>query len=300
MAITETQVKINPFKVQLDSEESDKKLIQEVLTGSKNSLTKLVERHQPFIYNFAWKLTGNSSDAEDLTQDALIKIVSNLKTFKQESSFQTWAYRIVKNHFLNEQIKPSNVFASSFEELGVLLDKAPDTNLTEDEKLIQAETIREVRLQCLSGMLLCLTKEQRMIYIIGDVFGADHNVGSDIMEISKDNYRMKLSKARKDLYSFMQNKCGLVNKSNPCRCHKKVTYASEKGIIDAKNLLFNKKEYSTFREQLEPDANFLVDDSEIKYAELHQNHSFKTHFDKKNFLVDILASANWQTRLNLT
>lgn len=290
---------MNPFKSTYRSDQTDKELIQQVLEGDKTALTQLIERHQPFIYNIAWKMTGSKADAEDLTQEALIKIISNLSAFKQESTFQTWAYRIVRNHFLNDQKKPGNLFASNFKDLGDLLDAAPSVDLSQEEQKIKKEEIREVRLQCLSGMLLCLTKEQRMIYIIGDIFGADHNIGSAIMEISKANYRMKLSKARKDLYNFMQNKCGLVDKSNPCRCHKKVTAATDNGMVDAKNLLYNRKEYSTFREQLEPDANFLVADSELKYVELHQDHSFKTQFDKKNFLVQILEDANWKTRLNL-
>lgn len=290
---------MNPFKSTYRSDQTDKELIQQILDGKKTALTQLIERHQPFIFNLTWKLTGNFLDAQDLTQETLIKIISNLSSFKQESSFTTWAYRIAKNQFLNNQKKASNIFANSFEELGNRLDAAPNTDLSESEKMEQREVIREVRLQCLSGMLLCLTKEQRVIYIIGEIFGADHNIGSEIMEISKANYRMKLSKARKDLYSFMQHKCGLVDKSNPCRCHKKVTAATENGMVDAKNLLYNRKEYSTFQAELEPDANFLVDDSELKYAELHQNQSFKTHFEKKNFLVEILEDANWKTRLNL-
>lgn len=290
---------MNPFKKTYQTDQTDKELIQQILDGKKNAMTTLVERHQPFIYNLAWKLTGDISDAEDLTQEKLIKIVSNLSAFKQESSFTTWAYRIAKNHFLNSQKKASTLFASNFEDLGNMLDAAPNVEISTEEQEQKREEIREVRLQCLSGMLLCLTKEQRMIYILGEIFGADHTVGSEIMEISKDNYRMKLSKSRKDLYNFMQNKCGLVNKANPCRCHKKVTFATENGMVDAKNLLFNRKEYSTFREQLEPDANFLVDDSEVRYAELHHDHSFKTTFDKKNFLLKILEDANWQSRLNL-
>jgi hypothetical protein len=119
------------------------------------------------------------------------------------------------------------------------------------------------------------------------------------MEISKDNYRKKLSNSRKDLHNFMLNKCGLVNKANPCRCHKKVTVALEAGMIDAKNLLFNQKEFSTFKATLEPDANYLVDQSERIYAELHRDHSFKTQFDKKNSLEIILESPNWRDRLNL-
>jgi RNA polymerase sigma factor (sigma-70 family) len=290
---------MNPFKDTYSPNNKDKELIQQTLAGNKTALTQLVERHQPFIYNIAWKMTGNILDAEDLTQETLIKIISNLGSFKQESSFKTWAYRIAKNHFLNNKKKPSNLFAETFDELGERLDNTPNIDISESEIAEQAESIREVRLTCLSGMLLCLTKEQRMIYIIGEMFGADHTVGSEIMEISKDNYRMKLSKARKDLYNFMQNKCGLVNKANPCRCHKKVTFATENGMVDAKNLLFNRKEYSTFGEQLEPDANFLVDDAEVKYAELHQDHSFKTQFEKKNFLIKLLENAHWHTKLNL-
>ena len=168
-----------------------------------------------------------------------------------------------------------------------------------EDKDDQPEEIREVRLQCLSGMLLCLTKEQRIIYIIGEVFGADHNIGSEIMDISKANYRMKLSKSRKDLQNFMLNKCGLVNKANPCRCHKKVTIAIETKMINAKNLLFNKKKFSTFKEALEEDANTLVNKSDQIYVELHRDNSFKTDFDKKNFIAMLLESKDWRARLHL-
>lgn len=290
---------MNPFKSTYSSDPTDNTLIRQILEGDKIALTQLIERHQPFIYNIAWKMTGSIAEAEDLTQETLIKILSNLSTFKQESAFRTWAYRIMRNHFLNNQKKPGNLFASNFKDLGNMLDAAPNVDISQEEQIIKKEEIREVRLQCLSGMLLCLTKEQRLIYIIGDIFAADHNIGSEIMEISKDNYRMKLSKARKDLYNFMQNKCGLVNKANPCRCHKKVTFATENGMVDAKNLLFNRKAYSTFKAQLEPDADFLVGDSELKYLELHQDHSYKTQFDKKNFLINLLEDANWKNRLNL-
>lgn len=290
---------MNPLSSSYPSEKSDTELISQTLEGSKKALNQLVERHQPYIYNIAWKMVGNPEDAADLSQEALIKIISNLGKFKFKSSFRTWAYRIVVNHFLNEKKKRPSIYPPTFVEMGLTLDATPDVELSEEEKEDKMEVIREVRLTCLSGMLLCLTKEQRMIYLIGEIFGADHTVGSEIMEISKANYRMKLSKARKDLYNFMHHKCGLVDKSNPCRCHKKVTVAVESGIVKAKDLLYNKKEYSTFRDEIEPDAHYLVDDSEMKYAELHRDHSFKTNFEKKNFLSKILDDANWKSRLNL-
>lgn len=290
---------MNPFTTKNKEDALDKELIQKTLDGDKRALNQLIERHQPFIYNIAWKMVGDHDNASDLSQEALIKIVTNLGKFNFRSSFQTWAYRIVRNHFLNDQKKSANSIASNFQELGDALDSIPNVELTREELLNHAEQTKEVRLTCLSGMLLCLTKEQRMIYIIGEMFRADHTVGSEIMEMSKANFRMKLSKARKDLINFMQHKCGLVDTSNPCRCHKKVTVSIEAGIIDSKNLLQNRQEYSTFREQLEEDAHYLSDDSELKYLELHREHSFKTHFEKKNFLIKLLEEADWKNRLNL-
>jgi RNA polymerase sigma factor (sigma-70 family) len=290
---------MNIFTKEYQVDYTDNELIQSVLGGDKIALTTLVEKHQPFIYNLAWKLTGNIADAEDLTQETLVKIITNLSTFKQQSSFTTWAYRIAKNQFLNDKNKSSNLFSSSFEELGNRLDNAPNIDLTQDEINEKKDLIKELRLQCLAGMLLCLTKEQRMIYIIGEIFGADHTVGSEIMEITKDNYRMKLSKARKELYNFMQNKCGLVDKRNPCRCHKKITFVMETGLINAKNLLHNRTEYSTFKSQIEPDSNFLAEEIELKAITLQRENSFKTTFEKKDFLLKLLETNTWQNGFKL-
>lgn len=290
---------MNPFNKSDSIDSSDKELIKRTLEGESAALNELILRHQPYIYNIAWKMVGNPMDADDLSQEAIIKIITNLSKFNFKSSFRTWAYRIVRNHFLNDKEKEKKAIASNFQEYGDVLDSIPDIELTEQEKLEKSETIRETRLTCLSGMLLCLTKEQRMVFIIGDMFRADHTIGSEIMEMSKANYRMKLSKARKDLIHFMQNKCGLIEKTNPCRCHKKVTVNIESGFIDAKNLLHNRSGYSSFREQLEQDANYIAEESAVKYLELHRDHSFKTQFEKKNFLSQLLVDANWKNRLNL-
>ncbi|RNC85101.1 MAG: RNA polymerase sigma factor [Winogradskyella sp.] len=290
---------MNPFSSSYNTDKTDDLLIEEILKGDKKSLNSLIQKHQPFIYNIAWKMIGDSVEAQDLTQEALLKIVSNLSSFKGKSTFRTWAYQIVWNHFLNMTNKPKTPFQDNFEDLGNALDNAPSFDISLEEQEAKKAEIREVRLQCLSGMLLCLTKEQRLVYIIGDIFDADHNIGSEIMSVSKDTYRKKLSRARTHLHNFMKNKCGLVDKSNPCKCHKKVTIALEKGLVDAKNLLFNRKEYSTFQKEIEPKANLLIEESEQFYNQLHREHSFKTQFDKKSFLQSILESPNWQNNLNL-
>src|SRR5260370_21408530 len=92
----------------------------------------------------------------------------------------------------------------------------------------------------MSGMLVCLERRQRMGFILGEIFGVHSDLGADVMEISSDNFRQLLSRARRDLYQFMQNKCGLINSANPCRCAKKTRGFMQMSFLDPDNLQFMK------------------------------------------------------------
>ena len=291
---------MNPFSTSYTADTTDYELIQKTLEGDKKAVDDLLRKHQPYIYNIAWKMVQNPVDAADLAQEAMIKIITNLSKFNHKSTFRTWAYRIVVNHFLNDQHKRGNEqFLSSFEEMSHALDTIPDHDMSEMEQQESKALIREMNLSCMSGMLLCLNREQRLVYIIGEMLGGDHTIGSDILQISKDNFRAKLRKARKDLYNFMNDKCGLINKNNPCRCHKKVKVAVENQVIDVKHLLFNRKEFDRFKSQIREDADFMFDDIDKKYAELYQDMSFKTDFDKKSFISSVIEDTNWKSKLKL-
>lgn len=73
----------------------------------------------------------------------------------------------------------------------------------------------------MTGMLLCLSREQRLVYVLGEIFEIESKSGYELLNLTPDNYRQILSRAIKDLYQFMNQKCGLINKKNPCRCPKK-------------------------------------------------------------------------------
>lgn len=278
----------NPFLKEYTSDKTDIQLVEEAQNGNKKALEDLILKHQPYIYNIAWKMVRHPSDAEDLTQEATIKVITNLAQFKGKSSFRTWAYRIVANHFLMSKRRPNESVFESFDKMAQGLEMTPDHPLTELEQQENNEFIREMNYSCMSGMLLCLTREQRLVYILGEMFNADHNLGSEILEISKDNFRQRLSRARKDIFNFMNEKCGLVNKSNPCRCHKKVTFALNNKVIDSKNLLFNRTEYSNFKNEIKGDADDMMEIIDDKYAELYGELPFKKDFDKKTFLENIV------------
>ena len=80
----------NPFIDNLKSDETDNKLVQSALQGSQVALETLIKRHQGWIYNIAFRMVWHPQDAEDVTQEILIKIITKLATFKGASSFRTW------------------------------------------------------------------------------------------------------------------------------------------------------------------------------------------------------------------
>lgn len=115
------------------------------------------------------------------------------------------------------------------------IDAAPDIAVSELEEKEMQQTFEEAKIACMAGMIMCLDRMQRLVYIVGEVFEIDHNLAAEIFETSPDNFRQKLSRARKDLYQWMNNRCGLVNLNNPCRCKSKTKAFIEAGYVDAKN-----------------------------------------------------------------
>jgi hypothetical protein len=127
-------------------------------------------------------------------------------------------------------------------------------------------------------MLLCLDREQRLIYILGEIFGVTDLVGAELLEIGRDNFRQKLARARRDLHNFLHDKCGLVNKSNPCRCAKKTQGFMKAGLVNPQNLLFARAHVTRVRDVAEKKCEDL-DTLDEAYAALHRDHPFQEPAD---------------------
>ena len=94
---------------------------------------------------------------------------------------------------------------------------------------------------CTKAMLLCLDSRQRMVYILGELFGVKSELGAELMDLSPSNFRQLLTRARHDLYNYMNKKCGLINTSNPCRCARKTRSFIEQGYIDPNRRQFTRE-----------------------------------------------------------
>src|SRR5438128_5219636 len=222
------------------TDDADLGLVGRAKAGACEALEELIRCHQAWIYNIAIRMLAHPQDAEDATQEILIKAITRLSSFEGRSSFRTWLYRIVVNHVLNMKrgrLEPETVTFSCYAHG---LDKTPDldppdqTSVPVDVRLV----VDEARISCTAGMLLCLDRAQRLVYILGHILEVSDAVGAELLEISRDNFRQRLARARRDLHSFMNDKCGLVDPANPCRCEKKTRGFIQAGYVDPNKLLF--------------------------------------------------------------
>ena len=176
----------------------------------------------------------------------------------------------------------------SFDAFSSELNSIPNPELSPEEEIEQELRTRTARTRCMSGMLMCLTREQRLIYLLGDVFSIDHNIGAEIFSISKENYRVKLSRTRKEFHAFMNQQCGLVNKDNPCRCSKKAKAMEAAGKMKTNEKLFDPKYTSTISAYAKKVATEVADMVDKKYIEFFQEHPTKEDFNADTVINEII------------
>ena len=231
---------LNPFSSDFKVDVSDEALVSSALGGNQDALEKLIRRHQAWIYNIALRMVLDPYDAEDITQDVLIKIVNGLPSFKRKSKFSTWAYRITSNHVINmkerklEQKELPFTYYWKKKNVSSELEVPDKKSLPVDLSLL----VKEARIGCMLAMLIYLRRDQRLVYILGEIFGVNDKVGSEILDINRGNFRTKLYRARKQVYDFMHRECGLIHEKNACHCDRKIKTLIGNGKLNPEKLRF--------------------------------------------------------------
>lgn len=207
-------------------------LIDKATAGDKESLETLVTSVQDIVFNLSLRMLGTFADAEDATQDVLLKMITHLSSFRGDSSFMTWVFSIAANHLKNYK---KHMFAHhplSFEYYGDDIEngKIQDVpDLTQNvEKDILAE---ELKMSCTNVMLQCLDAESRCIFILGTMFKIDSRVAGDILNMTPEAYRQRLSRTRKKMADFLGQYCGEYG-GGKCKCKNRVNYAIQNHRIN--------------------------------------------------------------------
>lgn len=218
----------------------DEVLVARTRLGCADTLQLLLRRHEPWIYNLVFYMLHHRQDAEDATQEILIKAATGLASFKEASSFRTWVRRIAVNHVLDFRRSRPEQTVTGFGCYAEYLDRVVESDRPNQPHTTPevAVLVEEARMSCTMGMLLCLDREQRITFLIGEILETDDATGAELLGISRDNFRQRLSRARQQLGSFMQGRCGLVNRDNPCRCARKTAAFIKDGIVDPSRLQF--------------------------------------------------------------
>ncbi len=194
--------------------------------GDRMALEQVVAAVQDDVYRLALRMTAHPQDAEDASQEILVKVITRLDGFRGESSVRTWAYSIAVRHMLDRRKSRVEALALDFERFGAdLLDGLASEP---DPDHVMAN---DVKLGCTLAMLTCLDRDHRAAYVLREVFDLTNADAAAILDISEETLRQRLSRACRAMEAFTMSYCGLVSRDAPCLCSRRVAKAEELGRI---------------------------------------------------------------------
>lgn len=205
--------------------------------GDRAALNELLTRVRHPIYRLALRFLGSPADAEDATQEILVRLTTRLSTFEGRSAFTTWAYTVAVRMLLRTRRRLVELSVVSAERFAGFLDAGLagtdyDTGRTPEQQVLYAELCEEVRVSCTYGMLLCLSRPVRAAYLLGDVLGVTDVEGAGICETTPAAFRKRLERGRRTIRQIIDGRCGLVDPANPCRCGRQIEASITAGILD--------------------------------------------------------------------
>lgn len=223
-------------------------LCERAQAGDRVALEELVKGLQGPLYRLALRFLSFPEAARDATQEVLILVITQLSTFRRESSVSTWAYRVASRHLLRQRKRSKRY---SFETLEA--DLGQPENTLEPGRVGDAEQRlleEEVFLGCTQAMLRALDRSLRIAFVLGAILELEASEGAAVLEISEVAFRKRLSRARSTLDSFIAKHCSVANPQARCRCAWQIGYAIDRGRLEPKQLRYARPVETTSLEAL--------------------------------------------------
>lgn len=163
-------------------------LVERTKQGDRAAAEQLLGAVQHDLFRLALRMLGTPSDAEDATQEILLQALTHLSEFRGESAFRTWLWRIAVRHLLRAK-KTRREQLASFDTLDELTrqgEKNPPLPAVSEAEL--SLLAQEVRIVCTHGVLLSLERDQRVAWILAEVFDLSSEDAAFVLEIDAATY----------------------------------------------------------------------------------------------------------------
>ncbi len=211
-------------------------LVKKATAGDKKALEALVTEVQDMVFNLSLRMLGTFSDAEDAAQDILLKMITHLSSFRGDSAFTTWVFSIAVNHLKSYKKHMFARFAPSFEYYGDDIENGNIQDVPDLTQNVEKELLaEELKMSCTNVMLQCLDAESRCIFILGTMFQIDSRMAGEILEMTPEAYRQRLSRIRRKMADFLGKYCGEYGRGS-CKCRDRINYAIQNHRINPMQL----------------------------------------------------------------
>ena len=182
--------------------EQEAAIVRKVLGGDANAFETLVLEYEKNVYNIALRMTGNSEDAADMTQEAFIKAYNSLQSFRGDSKFSVWLYRIVSNvclDFLRSKNRRPTV------SLSVEDDDGEDTQLDVADESQSPELLldRKLTRESVRRGLDSLPPDYRQILLLREIQGLSYDEIAQALGLEVGTVKSRIFRARKRLCTFL-------------------------------------------------------------------------------------------------
>ncbi len=174
----------------------DMQLVERCKRGDRDAFDELMRRHERKVYNFAFRLTGNYDEANDIAAETFVRVYTRIQSFRGDSAFLTWLFRIVTNVFLDARKRRRSRPSESLEQLVEADDRALARQAEDASVSPQAELERRERDTILQRAIAGLPEYQRAMILLYHVEGMSYEEIAAAMDLPIGTVKSRLNRAR--------------------------------------------------------------------------------------------------------
>lgn len=187
------------------------------MLSSIPSTEHITREYGGLVSAISYRMIQNPEMAKDAAQEAWMEILKSLQAFKGEAKISTWIYtiaaRVILRHAKKEKVYSTSYLSDYF--------RAGERESPFEQELDKRRWVKQMCDKCMTGILHCLSNQDRLLYILYDIAGLSYKELSEIFDEQENTVRKKVSRSRKKLHNFLNEECVLFNPAGNCSCRMK-------------------------------------------------------------------------------